>query len=99
MYEGEDHIYCYPGTSVLKNRLGVENQEELNKIESFFVGKRTREGLPRGRLSYSHYRAVNRHLFQDIYRWAGRVRRVQIAKGGSVFCLPEYIDGQMRVLF
>ncbi len=31
------------------------------------------------------YRALHRHLFQDIYNWAGQDRTVNIAKGGSSF--------------
>jgi cell filamentation protein len=55
--------------------------------------------LPRGNLSVSHYRSIHRHLFQDVYRWAGRFRTVRTHKGGSTFCYPEYIAGQMKDLF
>lgn len=28
-----DNIYCYPGTDVLKNKLGIKEQEELHEAE------------------------------------------------------------------
>ena len=55
--------------------------------------------MPRGRFGYAHYRAIQRHLFQDVFDWAGKPRAVRIAKGGSMFCYPEHIDGEMRKLF
>ena len=42
---------------------------------------------------------MHRHLFQDVYRWAGRFRTVRTHKGSSAFCYPEYIAGQMKDLF
>src|ERR1700724_1971512 len=63
------------------------------------VTQRLRERLPDGRLSVRHYRTIHRHLFQDIYAWAGKFRTVRIAKQGSAFCYPEYIAGEMQRLF
>ena len=42
---------------------------------------RAAEPLPAGRVSVSHYRAIHRHLFQDVYSWAGRFRTVRLTKG------------------
>jgi cell filamentation protein len=99
MYEGPDNVYCYPNTSVLKNRHGAKNQADLDKFEIAMVKLRQKEPLPKGKLSYSHYRAIHRHLFQDVYGWAGRLRRVRITKGNSTFCYPENISREMKKLF
>jgi cell filamentation protein len=61
--------------------------------------QRAEEPLPSGRLSVRHYRAVHHHLFQDVYAWAGKFRKVRIAKDGSMFCYPEHIAREMRKLF
>jgi transposase-like protein len=50
--------------------------------------QRSAEPLPAGKLTYPHYCAIHRHLFQDVYTWAGKPRTVRIAKGGSMFCYP-----------
>ena len=99
MYRAVDDPYCYLGTSVLRNRLDLRTQAELEAFEAFITTQRADEPLPRGRLSYSHYRAIHRHLFQDVYAWAGRIRTVRIAKQGSMFAYPEHIDREMRNLF
>ena len=99
MYRAEDDPYCYPGTTVLKNNLGLAKQAELDAFEAEITAQRANEPLPTGRLGYSHYRAIHRHLFQDVYPWAGRPRIVRIAKGGNSFCYPEYINREMTKLF
>ena len=99
MYESAPDPYCYPGTAVLKNLPGIRDQTELDAFETLITAQRAEEPLPRGRLGYAHYRAIHRHLFQDVFAWAGKLRTVRIAKGGSMFCYPEHIDAEMRKLF
>lgn len=60
---------------------------------------RAEEPLPGGRFSPAHYCAIHRHLFQDVYPWAGRYRTVRMAKDQSPFCYPEHIAPEMRALF
>ncbi|WP_337995864.1 Fic/DOC family protein [Oleispirillum naphthae] len=91
--------YCYPGTTVLRNRLGIRDAGRLQDFEAEITHQRADEPLPSGRLSYTHYKAVHRHLFHDVYAWAGRVRTVRIEKDESVFCYPEHIDAQMHRAF
>ena len=99
MYESTPDPYCYPGSAVLINRLGLRDQAELSAFEAFITAQRSEEPLPRGRLGYAHYRAIHHHLFQDVFDWAGKLRTVRIAKGDSMFCYPEHIDAEMRKLF
>jgi cell filamentation protein len=99
MYKAEPDPYCYPATSVLINRLGTRDQATLDAFEAEMTSDRASEPLPAGRLSYTHYRAIHRHLFQDVYSWAGKIRTVRIAKDGNAFCYPEHIDREMRRLF
>jgi cell filamentation protein len=67
MYRPEADPYCYPGTSVLINLLGTRDQEMLSAFEAEMTTDRATEPLPAGRFSYRHYRAIHRHLFQDVY--------------------------------
>lgn len=99
MYDAVADPYCYPGTTVLRNRMNLRDQDRLDAFEAEMANARANEPFPNGRASYSHYRAFHRHLFQDVYTWAGKIRHVRIAKGGSAFCYPEHIDGQMTALF
>jgi cell filamentation protein, protein adenylyltransferase len=99
VYEAHADPYCYPGTDVLINRPGLCDPEDLAAFEVEMVTLRLREPLPDGRLGVRHYCAIHRHLFQDVYAWAGKFRTVRIAKQGSAFCYPEYIAGEMQRLF
>lgn len=99
MYEAADDPYCYPGTGILKNRLNLRKQADLDAFEAEITAQRAAEPLPAGQLGYAHYRAIHRHLFQDVYTWAGTIRTVRISKGGNPFCFPEHIGREMRRLF
>ncbi|SFJ88139.1 Fic/DOC family protein [Bradyrhizobium sp. cf659] len=99
MYDAVEDPYCYPGTTVLKNKLKLKTQKDLDAFEAEIVAQRAEEPLPTGKLTYPHYRAIHRHLFQDVYDWAGKIRTVRISKGGSMFCYPERIDREMSKLF
>lgn len=98
-YDAFDDPYAYKGTTTLKNKLGLRDPALLEAFELEMTTLRAREPLPRGRYDPSHYRRVHRHLFQDVYSWAGKYRTVRTAKGGNPFCFPEYIDGEMNRLF
>lgn len=60
---------------------------------------RADEPLPIGKFGPTHYSNIHKHLFQDVYTWAGRYRTVRTAKGGNPFCFPENIDASMKRLF
>jgi cell filamentation protein len=98
-YEVFDDPYCYKGTFVLKNRANVRDGRRLEAFELEMSSLRAEEPLPKGRFGPAHYRAIHRHLFGDVYTWAGRYRTVRTAKGGNVFCYPEHIMTQMDALF
>jgi cell filamentation protein len=90
--------YVYPGTRVLRNVENIHDAEELARFERLMTAQRLREGLPNVELSADGYRALHRHLFQDVYDWAGRDRIVEIAKGDSLFCLPQFIRPELDSL-
>ena len=98
-YEVFEDPYCYRGTFVLKNRAGLTDAKRLQAFELEMSSLRADEPLPNGRFGPAHYCAVHKHLFGDVYTWAGRYRTVRTAKGGNVFCYPEHIDKEMRKLF
>ncbi|PMC69588.1 cell filamentation protein Fic [Corynebacterium aurimucosum] len=69
--------YYIPGTKVLKNRLGLDDAEELRILEDKLVFLRISEldSAPvEGAFDYAHFKAIHRRLFQDVYEWAGEER-------------------------
>ena len=91
-----DDLYSYAGTNVLKNKFGITDHDELDSIERRLVRVRLEEGVPRGAFDLPHLRAIHRHLFQDIYDWAGEIRTVEIAKDGHQFQFRQFIATGMN---
>lgn len=83
-----DPVYGYPPDYlVLQNKAGLKDADRLDRFERRAVIQRIREGVPEGDFDLAHLRAIHRHLFQDVYDWAGELRTVEIAKGGHQFQL------------
>ncbi|WP_372424948.1 Fic/DOC family protein [Salinarimonas chemoclinalis] len=99
MYDAQNDPYCYPGTTILINKLDLRDQAALDAFEEEMVLTRGEEALPTGRLTVRHYSAVHRHLFQDVYGWAGEIRTVRTGRDGNWFCYPEHIEKQLKHLF
>jgi cell filamentation protein len=99
MYDAVSDAYCYPGTTVLENRAGLRSQEDMDLFEEEATAQRFAEPLPLGKLDLPHLCAIHRHLFQDVYAWAGSLRTVRISKGASAFCYPENLDRELGRLF
>jgi cell filamentation protein len=83
--------YVYPGTSILRNKLDITDPAFLDKQERALVALRIRRNIPRGSFDLPHLRAIHRHLFQDVYDWAGELRTVEISKGRQQFQFRQYI--------
>ncbi len=101
-YEYEwDSKYCYPNSFVLKNKLNIKNQTELENAERAITSlKASQASLERieGGFDFEHLKKIHKFLFGEIYDWAGSVRTVNISKG-SRFCSAEYIEPQINELF
>ena len=98
---GWDSTYCYPNSHVLKNKLNIRNQAELEAAESAITSvKSTQLMMNRlnGRFGTAHLKKIHKFLFCDIYSWAGKIRTVNIFKGNP-FCRAEYIESQLNMLF
>lgn len=86
-YIDPDYTYTDPKTGVLKNLADITDANTLLLIESGAVAKRIAEiqAFPIKIKNSSTLLDIHRHLFQDIYLWAGKVRTVEISKGGKQF--------------
>ncbi len=90
-----DDPYVYPGTSVLRNKLNLRDAGVLDRYERELVTDRIALGVPTGTFNLRHLQAIHRHLFQDVYDWAGKIRTLEIAKDGHQFQFRAYIQTGM----
>lgn len=95
-YNAMDDPLCYPGSTVLRSEADITDQEKLDQFEQLMFLTRAEENLPVGNLDYEHYKSIHRHFFQDVYEWAGTIRKIRTGKGDNWFCYPEYIDTEME---
>jgi cell filamentation protein len=86
-----------PGGTVLRNRLDIYDFDELARVEHLLVTGRT-DQLQRGDVlvqrtfDLGHQRTIHRHLFGDVYDWAGELRTVELYKDSPVpFATPSDI--------
>ena len=96
-----DRVYCYPGTDILKNKLEIKEQNELNKFERRLTMLRLTELINnpvQGSFDLKHLQKIHKYIFQDIYDWAGEIRKVDIAKG-NMFCNVKFIYIQADEIF
>ena len=101
-YEDEqDAKYCYPGINVLKNKLDIRDLDTLHEAERDYSAVRQAELVGQGvtgDFSFKHLCSIHKHLFSDVYSWAGKTRTVDISKG-TVFCLVQFIESQFDDLY
>jgi cell filamentation protein, protein adenylyltransferase len=85
----------------LKNKLGVKTHEELEAAETDYVRNRLWDFAsgqgPEGNFDADHLKAIHRHLFQDVYEWAGHTRDERVALSDGTMAtepLLRKIDGK-----
>lgn len=86
---------CYPNTTVLINKLGIQNQKQLDEIEVAMVSIKSIElelsELPQV-MNFQYYKEIHAYLFGELYEWAGTARKINMAKKQTNFCPFEEIE-------
>ncbi len=97
--------YLDPSSGILRNKLGITDQGQLQQAESALTAIRLAElkvSPVAGKYDTEHLKAIHGRVFQDVYDWAGEARTVNIAKGTTVFApiafAEQYLQGQLATL-
>lgn len=95
--------FKYPETEVLINKADIRTQNALDTFEAGVTAVRLIKLLDSpipGTFDLAHLQAIHRHIFQDVYDWAGELRQVDIQKGGSKFgnwaLVSNYLDKELK---
>jgi len=101
-YDGSES-YCYPGTDVLKNKLGIRDDNALTIAEREITSLKLLKlyNMPLiSKFDFESLRKVHKIIFEDIYEWAGQIRRGDfLSKGNSIFCRGQYIVANAKTIF
>lgn len=93
---------CYPGTSVLINKLNIREEQVLAQVEADITKLRISQwelNPLADTFDLSHYKAIHAHLFSDLYDWAGQIRTVDLSKKGTRFCSAAEIENRAEMIF
>ena len=85
----------------LENKLGLTNSAELAREEELISKKKALELFEKGMLDkleagkFSTLKAIHKHLFEEIYSFAGEIRDVNISKGNFRFAPLMYLEAAL----
>lgn len=99
-YVDSDYTYIDPKTGILRNLADITDSDALLFFESGAVSKRIHE-LYENPIKIKDVKSlfsIHRHLFQDVYLWAGEKRNVEISKAGKQFFPTIYFDNAFRFI-
>lgn len=98
----EEDPYLIPGSTCLANLLGIKETGLLAEAE-VQISAAAHAELIRSTLAptfdLDHLCRIHRHLFGDIYPWAGSLRNTEIDKGGMLFMPWKLIEPASREVF
>ncbi len=99
-YIDPDNTYTDPKTGLLRNLQDITDSDVLLFVESSAVTKRLQElsETPLEIKGIESLFEIHRHLFQDIYAWAGKKRSVEISKDGKQFFPTSHFDNAFRYI-
>ena len=100
MYDSIDDPYTYENSLVLINNYGIRDAQLLAEAEKDVYLTKISEPPPSGNFDYKHLQTLHKHLFAEIYDWAGEARIVNIAKntnyaGTTMFAMFDRIEPEL----
>lgn len=103
-YQGGER-YKYPDSDVLINQANLRDQASLDAFEADATAVRLLELIEHplaGSFDLPHLQSIHRHIFQDVYPWAGELRQADIQKGSSYFGnwshVPAYLNKKLMMI-
>ena len=87
---------------ILKNKLNITDPIELAKIEEKLSKQKAKQLYDSGDIdkaeagTFKGLAYIHRYLFEDIYDFAGKVRDVNISKGGFRFAPVMYLQESLK---
>ena len=87
---------------ILENKLNITDQTELAREEERISKTRAKEMFETGYLNtleagtFEALRKIHKYLFEEIYEFAGNLRKVNIAKGNFRFTPIVYLEESIK---
>lgn len=87
---------------ILKNKLNIDNQVELSKVEEKISKQKAKQLFDSGDINkieigtFEGLAYIHKYLFEDIYDFAGKIRNVNIAKKNFRFVPVMYLESALE---
>ena len=87
---------------ILENKLNITDQAELAREEERISKTRAKEMFEKGYLNtleagtFESLKKIHKYLFDEIYKFAGEIRKVNIAKGNFRFTPIVYLEESIK---
>ena len=87
---------------ILPNNLGITDQVELSKVEEKISKHKAKQLFDSGDIgkieigTFKGLSEIHRCLFEDLYDFAGKIREVNISKGGFRFAPVMYLKQSLE---
>ncbi|WP_235318385.1 Fic/DOC family protein [Planococcus sp. CAU13] len=95
-------MYCYPESDVLINHFSIMDDDKLKEVEKVYSLLRLSElnlKKPADPVDLAAFIEIHRTILQDVYPFAGELRKEMISKGSSSFAHPDHIETQLHRIF
>ena len=102
VYSVVQSIYCYSDTNVLINKLHILDNVTLKEFEEEITTAKQIQLLEspiHGRFTKKHLLNIHKFLFENIYPFAGKLRKEQIGKANDWFYPPDLIELELNKIF
>ena len=86
---------------MLENKLGAKNPLELAEMEEKITKKKALELFETQKLdnfeigTFAGLSAIHKFLFEDVYEFAGKIRKENIAKNNFRFASAMYLENEI----
>lgn len=89
---------------ILENKLNITSQIELSKVEEKISKQKAKQLFDSGDINkvqvgtFEGLQYIHKYLFEDIYDFAGEIRKVNIAKNNFRFAPLMYLEHSLKYI-
>lgn len=89
---------------ILENKLNITSQIELSKVEEKISKQKAKQLFDSGDINkvqigtFEGLQYIHKYLFEDIYDFAGKIRKVNIAKNNFRFAPLMYLEHSLKYI-
>lgn len=93
---------CYPGTSVLINKLDIRTQAQLDENELVLTSAKILQvelEPVNAEPDFAYLKQLHHIVFGELYDWAGTIRTINMSKLRTAFCPADQIEPLAAEIF